>query len=284
MKTYDEYKKLFTEDFLRMARSKNTIRTYIQQLDAFFNYVNKSVEEITKTDVVDYINILSKNGKSSSTINLTIDGLNSFYKSLSKDFGLLTINPAQDVQKSKVSHREKDPLTDEEIDRMIACAKNERDAALIATLAETGLRVDELVNLKLTDFTERDEDDCFHVIGKGDKERICVFTQKAIKYIGEYIDKFRYSNLPYLFVSNLNTQMTEDSINGTLKNIANRAEITKHVSPHVLRASCATNLNERGVSVEVLKTLLGHSSINTTMIYTKIRKARMLDEINKATA
>ena len=78
--------------------------------------------------------------------------------------------------------------------------------------------------------------------------------------------------------------MTEDSINGTLKNIANRAEITKHVSPHVLRASCATNLNERGVSVEVLKTLLGHSSINTTMIYTKIRKARMLDEINKATA
>ena len=284
--TTTEYLNLFFNSFRELNRSEATITTYGNRLVPFFKFCGeKNVESITKIDVINYLGSLKY--CSSATRNLTLKAINSFYTVLSKDLGLISVNPSEGVRAAKVTHKVKIPLTQEEIDDMINCGKNARDQAIIATLSETGMRVSELCSVTLEQYLNRDKDNCIIVCGKGNKERFIPLSDKAIKYINAYLP-YRKSGINNLFVSNKNSQMDADSLRRTLKDIARRANFdetkVKNMCNHLFRASCITNFSEKGVPLETLQTLAGHSSPQTTMIYLKVRKNKMLDDLKKVSA
>jgi integrase/recombinase XerD len=281
--TTAEYLNLFFNSLRELNRSEATIRTYNSRIVPFFDFCGKNVEEITKIDIINYLGSLKD--CSSATRNLTLKAINSFYTVLSKDLGLLNSNPSEGVRAAKVTHKVKIPLTPEEIDDMIDCGKNSRDRAIIATMSETGMRISELCSVTLKQYVDRDEDNCIVICGKGSKERFVPLSTKTVKYINEYLN-YRKGNIPELFVSNNSTPMDPHTVRYTLKDIARRANFddvkVKNMCNHLLRASCITNLSEEGVPLETLQTLAGHSSPQTTMIYLKVRKNKMLNDLKKA--
>lgn len=259
--------------------SKNTIESYKNDLEDFKEYldlINKTPENTDKKDAFNYLIFLSKKKLKPSSLRRKISAIRSFYKFLIKE-ELIEKDPTVDLTFPKNERRLPQVLTIEEIEKLInvidnKTVKGKRDKAIIELLYSSGLRVSEIINLKINDLDfENNYLKCF---GKGSKERIVPFGELAKTYIIDYLKERERLKIDseLLFVNKKGEKLLRQHINNLLRIYSKKAKLKKKVHPHMLRHSFATHLLERGADLRSVQELLGHVDISTTQIYTHLTK------------
>lgn len=278
-----EYK-IYLENTLLL--SKNTIKSYIFDLTLFLKYLQKRRVDYTKIDkniILNYFSYLqesnSKEDKpvSKATINRKICSLRTFYNYLlSKK--ITDKNPFNKVHQMKSKRKIPKVLFEQDIRSLLNYFKSGdspiqyRNYLIFYTLFSTGIRVSELVNITFNDINL--DSRTLKVCGKGNKERIVSLSKKEVKAIRYYFDHirkyFEADDNEYLFINYKGGKMSVRSIQKILHNIGLRCgvDIGCNLHPHILRHTFATILFENGFNIREIQELLGHDSINTTMIYT----------------
>lgn len=264
--------------------SENTIKSYKNDLKLFLNYFKKDVIQISSSDIVNYINFLNKDKKSITIAhNLTI--IHSFYSFLQRE-NLIKENPCN-IKHPKLEKKLPNYLTEEEINKLLDIKLNTpydyRNKAMLELLYAGGLRISELVNLKISDV---DINNCVaRIYGKGNKERIVPINDIALKYIDIYINNYRNLLLKnklsdFLFINNLGNKISRQGIFKIIKIETAKKGISKNISPHIIRHSFATHLLTHGADLRVIQELLGHSDITTTQIYTHLVNEKLKKDYN----
>lgn len=254
--------------YLGTLRSENTKKSYGKDLRYMLSYIGKNENEITLVDLLGWVNHMKENNNSTATIARRVGSVKRYFEFL-LDMDLINTNPAKKLKAPKIVNKVEPTLTSEDVHNIIENATNPRDKAIVATLASTGMRISELINITINDFDGND----IHIIGKGNKRRIVHINDKTMEYIKEYMI-VRKNGVDNLFVSNQHTKMNPDSINRTLKKLANKAGVNKNVHNHSMRHLWATSMLDHNVPLERIQLCMGHSDISVTTRYAKIRNER----------
>lgn len=250
-----------------------TIKAFEYDLNLFIRYMqNKPVDEITHHDIEEFLfHCQEVRHNSDQAICRKFTSLNSFYKTLIKKEYINIINPMDKLDKPKIRRKVKDYLTEDEISKIfeyLESTKDLRGLALFHLAYASACRITELYQLDVDtlDMNKRE----FKVVGKGQKERICFFSERAKKHIQRYLDS-RDDSLPSLFVSREHNRWSKRAIQIFVSKTSNAVGIKKHITPHSIRHSILTNLRLKGLPLEDLQLLAGHESIGTTQqIYTHV--------------
>ncbi|RLD14976.1 MAG: site-specific tyrosine recombinase XerD [Caldiserica bacterium] len=268
--------------FLEVEReySKNTISAYKNDLRSFKEFLNgKDPLKVTKRDIFEFLMKLSKRRLRPTTLRRKISSVRSFYAFLLKE-GKIENDPTVDISLPKKDKRLPEVLSLEEIEKILNVIpensfRGKRDRAIVELLYSCGLRVSELTGLKVKDIDM--ENGFLKCFGKGSKERIVPFGERAKDVLKEYLKERGKKNITseYLFVSRKGERILRQFINAILNKYAKKARIRKKVHPHMLRHSFATHLLERGADLRSVQELLGHVDISTTQIYTHLTKERL---------
>ena len=264
----------FKEELLRQEKSKNTVRAYIRDVEEFIQWFSETVgefspEQITVVDVQEFKSYLYNVKKNKPvSVNRKLSALEKFCEFL-VSAGYLKDNPAVKVKKIKVQKiAQFMSLTNSDLykfKRMVYLDGNKRNIAIFELMINTGLREEEVCNLKLSDVIISDRKGTVIVTGKGDKYREVPLNKTARKAIQEYLE-VRPNRGEYLFVSNKSNRLSESQLYRIIRKYADMAGIKAH--PHMLRHTFAYKLaRENKVDLEILRNLLGHANINTTAIY-----------------
>lgn len=282
MRNWERYIKQFVH-YLKIERSlaENSILAYQQDIEKLKDACmarELSAESVSTNDLKTFIAGLYDLGLSARSQARIISGWKQFF-----DFLLLEDirkdDPSEGLDLPKIGRKLPEVLTIEEIDRIVAVidmgkAEGQRNRAIIETLYSCGLRVSELVNLKLQDCFF--EEGFIRVIGKGNKERLVPVSPSVIEEVGDYLENHR-PDLPikrgqeaYVFLNRRGAQLTRVMIFTLIKNYTAFAGIRKNISPHTFRHSFATHLIEGGANLRAIQEMLGHESITTTEIYTHL--------------
>lgn len=254
--------------------SQNTIDTYKYTLEEFYEFLKKDLKKVTENDINKYKEYLNKKD-SAKTINHHLNVLTSFYNFLLIEEAILT-SPLENIDKLKVKKSLPKVLSKEEINQLLDVdlinKYSYRDKAMIELMYSSGLRISELVNIKMYDI---DLDmGTIRIMGKGSKERIVPVGEIAIQYLKLYINEYRSllnkKNSDYLFLNNRGTGISRQSFFKTIQSLAIKKNIKIKFTPHTLRHSFATHMLENGADLRSIQELLGHSDISTTQIYTHV--------------
>jgi len=257
-----EVEKLRSELKLR-GFSPMTVRNYGFFVDKFLKRANKPASEVNEDDAKLYLSELFDT-KSKNTIMLAAASIKFFFKEiLKKDFSEIHV-PKKDKKLPEV-------LTKDEVKRLIDATDNVKSRLIISMLYSTGLRVSEVVKLKVTDI-DFSENTGWVRSGKGAKDRIFSLSGSLSKEVEEYL-KERQN----FYIFSKQEPLTTRNIQKIIALTKKRANIDKKVTPHTLRHSFATHLLEQGTDIRVIQTLLGHASLNTTQVYTHVSS----DQIKK---
>lgn len=269
---------------LEQSLSKNSIEAYSLDVEKLFQYSQSLTSPINNPskiethhiqDLLKWVNELGMSQHSQARI---LSGIRSFYTYLALE-GEITHNPAELIESPRLIQRLPEFLSVEEIEHLIGAldlSKPEgmRNKALLEVLYGCGLRVSELINLKLSNLSL--EIEYIKVVGKGNKERLVPIGQSAIKYLKHYIEEIRVhasikpGKEDYVFINRLGTPLSRVMIFMIVKDLAVKAGIKKNISPHTFRHSFATHLIEGGADLRAVQEMLGHESITTTEIYTHL--------------
>ncbi len=267
--------------------SKNTSENYIRDISQYCEFLMKyrnisNPEDITIDDVRSYLNSLKRNHISSASQSRKLSAIKSFHKFLMLE-KYVTKNVAKLVQNPKLEKKLPTVLSIEEVDNLLNCLTEDtplelRNKTMIELAYSSGLRVSELINLKIGNLHL--QSGFIEIYGKGNKERIVPVGGEAIDLINKYLETARllYINnksKDYVFLTRNGTNMTRQMFFDIIKEKAKLAGITKDVSPHKLRHSFASHLLERGIDLRLIQELLGHESISTTEIYTHINNMKL---------
>jgi len=263
-------------------RDLNNLRQFIIMLDA-----TKTPENIDVKDLRELIKWLNSLGMAATSQARTISGIKSFFNFMLLS-NIISTNPSDLIDAPKTGRRLPDTLNNSEIEKILSMidlskAEGERNKAIIEVMYACGLRVSELVNLKLTNLYLND--DFIKVRGKGNKERLVPIGQEAIKQLNIYTEKVRIHQKiisgfeDFVFLNRRGKALTRVMIFTIIKNLVKMAGINKHVSPHTFRHSFATELIERGADLRAVQEMLGHESILTTEIYTHLNSEFLRDTI-----
>ncbi|MBR5639032.1 MAG: site-specific tyrosine recombinase XerD [Muribaculaceae bacterium] len=287
----DILKKRF-DAYLRIEKglSQNTAANYCRDVEHLLQYADnngKSAPDITRQDLELFLGTLHDLGISPRSQARIISGIKSFYKFLKME-GVINENPTLLLPAPRIGRHLPEVLTINEIDRMIACIdlskpQGQRNRAIIEVLYGCGLRVSELVELRLSQIFEQEE--YITVIGKGDKQRLVPISQEALEQINLYLEQTRSNQEAkrgcedILFLNRRGGRLTRVMIFYIVKELCELAGIRKSVSPHTLRHSFATHLLEGGANLRAIQQMLGHESIETTEIYVHIDRSTLRQEI-----
>lgn len=263
--------------------SKNTIDSYLNDLNGFFKYVTEVKElekfnDIQKQHIEMFANYLKRKGINSKTISRKLSSIKSFYAFCYKE-KILNENISKDIRNPKIQKSLPRVLSLEQVLSILEqCNQKDdlsiRNKALIELIYGSGLRVSELLNIQLRDIHL--VENYIMVLGKGSKERMVPITDISKKAIIDYMTISRKSLLRgtsnFLFLNAKGNQLSRQGFFKIIKNLCLNAGINFDVSPHTLRHSFATHLLENGCDLKSLQMLLGHEDISTTQIYTHISK------------
>jgi len=257
--------------------SKKTVESYSSDITHFFQYIEGlkvSLSDLKTEDFLDFFEGLYKEGKEVSTVIRYMVSLRQFTKYLTKE-GVFEQDPLFNLTLPKLKRTLPDVLTEEEVVSLlnvpnVNTKKGVRDRLILELLYATGMRVSELVNIKLNQLNSQVG---FVIVkGKGNKERIIPLGEEALYWIKQYL---RENNVKdYLFPGRLGKHITRQYVWKLIKECANKAKI-KSISPHSLRHSFATHLLLRGADLHSVQLMLGHSDISTTEIYTHLTKEHL---------
>ena len=274
--------------------SKNTLDAYLRDVKSLQNYLEEhfailpAPEEIKMEDVQQFLIYLNESKLVTETSQARcLSGIKAFYKYLMYE-DLIKYNPLELVESPKIMRKLPQILSFEEIEKMeeamdVSKPEHFRDKAMIETLYSCGLRVSELVNLKLSNLRLKDE--LIFVQGKGNKQRIVPIGKYAVNLIKLYVNdirvhiKIQKGHEDYVFLNRRGKQLTRVYVFSMIKQAAQNAGIKKVISPHTLRHSFATHLLEGGADLIAIQAMLGHESITTTEIYTHIDREYLADTI-----
>lgn len=277
--------------FLTIERglSLNTRESYERDLMRYFAFVKEqgltSWQAVDRFVVVKFISQLQTEKKASTTIMRMVSSLRRFHQFLRQE-RYTDQDPMQHIDSPKKQQRLPQTLSIKEVELLIETPDvtkplGLRDRAILEVMYATGLRVSELIGLKLGNIHLKMG--LLQTIGKGDKERIVPLGDYAIHWIERYLQEARPLLIKknpeelFLFVNRNGTGLSRQGIWKNLKQIVREAGINKVVTPHTLRHSFATHLLENGADLRTVQELLGHADISTTQIYTHITKKRMTD-------
>lgn len=259
---------------IECAMSPNTVASYISDLTAFFSAVGKDPKDVVPEDIISYFAETTALSKRSQA--RVLSSLHSFYKWMIME-GEMTDNPSDAIEAPKLGKYLPAVLSVEEVDRLIAAvdldsAFGKRDRAMLETLYGLGLRVSELVSLRISSIWT--EQGFVSVIGKGDKQRLVPLGGMARDAIRDYLEvrgpAADRESSDILFLNRFGRALTRVAVFKMIKAYAVKAGISKEISPHTLRHSFATHLIENGADLRAVQEMLGHESILTTEIYTHI--------------
>lgn len=267
--------------------SQHTIDSYTNDLNKFSSYINKPVAQINKDDIIGILKKLNDENLSNSSINHFVTVLRSFYKFLVIN-NIVKENIMNFISSPKREKHLPKVLSEEEIDNLLNIPLNDafsyRNKAIIELMYATGLRVSELVNLKVNDIDLNMA--LLKTLGKGSKERIIPLGDYALNYLKLYINEYRSllikKNLnDYLFLNNHGNKLTRQGLFKMLDKLANEQGIKTEISPHTLRHSFATHLLNGGADLRSIQELLGHSDISTTQIYMHVSNQKLNEDYHK---
>jgi integrase/recombinase XerD len=285
------------ETFLKLEKSLsvNSIEAYtddVQKLEKYFSEKAPDISPVavTYTHLKDFLVWFAAENDNTRTQARVLSGIRAFFKFLLIE-GEISENPSSLIDSPKIGMHLPQVLSEKEIDSMIetidlSLPEGHRNKAIIETLYGCGLRVSELVNLRLTDinYTDKHRKEGFIIItGKGNKQRLVPIGKVAIKQI-DYYKKDR-NKLPVIhdenivFLNRRGRKLTRAMIFHIIKELAARAGITKNISPHTFRHSFATHLVQAGADLRAVQEMLGHESIMTTEIYTHIDREHLKDQL-----
>ena len=259
---------------IECAMSPNTVASYISDLTAFFSVVGKEPKDVVPEDIISYFAETTALSKRSQA--RVLSSLHSFYKWMIME-GEMTDNPSDAIEAPKLGKYLPAVLSVEEVERLIAAvdldsAFGKRDRAMLETLYGLGLRVSELVSLRISNIWT--EQGFVSVIGKGDKQRLVPLGGMARDAIRDYLEvrgpAADRESSDILFLNRFGRALTRVAVFKMIKAYAVKAGISKEISPHTLRHSFATHLIENGADLRAVQEMLGHESILTTEIYTHI--------------
>jgi len=282
------------KDYLKIERglSKNSIISYEHDLIKLTKFleINKKIKplQLSPEIIKEFIRHLSKD-VSPSTQSRIISGIKSFYEYLLFE-KLIKSNPLAEIEQPKTQRKLPDTLSIDEINLMVSKIeknKNEyyRNIAIIETMYGCGLRVSELINLKISDLYL--DEDFLKVTGKGNKQRLVPISSINKKCIVNYLNESRSkikinpTHSDTLFLNRRGKGLTRAMIFTIVKNLTKLAGIKKNISPHTFRHSFATHLLENGADLKTIQQMLGHESITTTEIYTHLDNSALVNVMKK---
>ncbi|WP_227935077.1 site-specific tyrosine recombinase XerD [Alkalihalobacillus deserti] len=269
--------------------ARNTIQSYERDLKQYELYVknveNKAnIKEIDRQTIVQYLYILKEQGRAETTIARTIASIRAFHQFALRE-KLADQDPSVHLNIPKRAKRLPKVLSMQEVEALLAVPIDSdpfsiRNRAMLETLYATGMRVSELINLTVTD--THLTMGFVRCIGKGNKERIIPLGGEATKALQRYLENSRLGLMKknrhdVLFVNHHGKPLSRQGFWKILKQLAEKANIKKPLTPHTLRHSFATHLLENGADLRAVQEMLGHVDISTTQIYTHVTKARMKD-------
>lgn len=280
--------------FLKIEKSLsgNSVIAYLNDLEkllAFLELKGLDIkpEQVTSALLNEFLAWAGELGMSPRSQSRLVSGIKSFFRYLLID-EKITLNPAELLESPRSGRKLPVVISVDEIDRIIAAidlSKNEghRNKALIETMYSCGLRVSELIDLRITNlfFSQG----FIKVLGKGNKERLIPISNKAIREIENYLLQFRNTLVPMkgsenvVFLNRRGHKLTRVMIFTIVKNLALKAGIKKRISPHTFRHSFATHMVEGGADLRAVQEMLGHESILTTEIYTHLNREYLRDII-----
>lgn len=275
---------------LEKGCSPNTIDAYMRDLDKFLRFIKdegKDFMTIQLDDLHQFSSLMMDVGIHSVSLSRILSGVRSFYHFLVLS-DVLDVNPTELLEFPKKPQHLPDVLSVEEIDAIesvidLSQPEGQRNKAIIETLFSCGLRVSELVNLKISNLFL--DDQFIKVEGKGSKQRLVPISEKAIHELQLYFMDRNLLPIPleyqdFVFVSHRRKKpLTRVMVFLMIKDLVEKAGIQKTVSPHTFRHSFATSLLEGGANLRAIQAMLGHESIATTQIYTHIDTTHLREEI-----
>lgn len=279
---------------LEKSLSQNSIAAYINDINKLIVFLNENFKKIAPEKVKlqhlkSFVDYLNSREVSPRTQARTISGIKSFYKYLLIE-GKIISDPTALLESPKIGRKLPDILAMEEIDSLIEGidlnkAEGQRNKAMLETLYSCGLRVSELVNLKITNLFF--EQGFIKVEGKADKERLVPVSGRAIGEINRYLNGYRRTlkvnkeSENVLFLNRRGKKLSRVMIFTIIKNLAEKVGIEKKISPHTFRHSFATHLINGGADLRAVQEMLGHESILTTEIYTHLDRDYLRSTIHQ---
>ena len=277
---------------LEKSLSGNTVEAYLKDINKFTDYLEKNgfskkPTEITQEKIREFIDFINELGMSASSQARALSGIKSFFKYLLVQ-DEIDRDPSSMIETPKIGRKLPVVLTPHEIEALIMAVDlgaetGYRNRAILEVLYGCGLRVTELVNLRLTDV--HFDEGFIKVQGKGNKERLIPMGQKAKDAIISYIQNYRGTlrierkDENVLFLNRRGKKMTRVMIFTIIKDLAIKIDLQKNISPHTFRHSFATHLMEGGADLRAIQDMLGHESITTTEVYTHLDKEYLKDAI-----
>jgi integrase/recombinase XerD len=279
---------------LEKSLSENSVEAYVHDLEKLTQFLvqnglEKNPKEIELRDLENFVKWINELGMTASSQARIISGLRTFYKFCLQEQISLT-DPTALLEAPKLAKHLPDTLSFREIEKILSAIdmslpEGVRNKAIIETLYSCGLRVSELVNLKLSCLYFNEG--YVRITGKGDKERLVPIGDSAIKYIEIYLQNIRVhlsiktGNEDVVFLNKRGTKLSRVMIFMIIKDLAKKAAITKKISPHTFRHSFATHLVEGGADLRAVQEMLGHESITTTEIYTHLDREYLRDTLQQ---
>jgi integrase/recombinase XerD len=277
------------ELYLKLEKnlSSNSIEGYkrdVGKLEQYFTQIidrPKELKIIELQDLQGFITWVNEIGLGARSQARLISGIKAFFKYLIQE-KIIFINPSELLEIPKIGRKLPDTLSVEEIDLLVNAidrskSEGERNVAILEVLYGSGVRVTELITLKISEIFW--EDEFIRIIGKGDKQRIVPVSPKALKHLKIYLSNIRthlkidpqYED--YVFLNRRGKGLTRVMIFTIIKQLAHKVNLDKNISPHTFRHSFATHLIEGGADLRAVQDLLGHESITTTEIYTHLDRS-----------
>ena len=264
-----EFYKIYFATLKIEGAKETTLQLYHLRLNNFFQYMNKDVKEISTNDIRIYLYIAQQQRQiTNRTLDNTRTIINTFFEWAVNEKYIVS-NPCKPIRAIKYICKEREPLTGFELEKIRDSCQTIREKCLVEFLYSTGARVTEVVRLKKSDINfEKSE---VLLFGKGDKYRKSYLSPRCKFYLEKYLSS-RTDVSNSLFVSERNPHdgLKKEAIEKIIRNIGKRSEIGRPVFPHLFRHSVATDMIQRKVPVTVVQKLLGHASVNTTLIYAKM--------------
>lgn len=275
--------------YLRLEKSlsQNSVDAYLNDVSKLRQFIQETrqPEEVTYTDLRDFLNSFITEFSNARTQSRLLSGVRAFYRYLLLE-DVIKENPASLIDSPKIGFKLPEVLSVAEIDSIINAIdlskpEGHRNKAIIETLYGCGLRVSELVNMRLTDL--HPDEGYITVTGKGDKQRLVPISGKAVSEIDLYMHHRNHLkdiiDRNIIFLNRRGKKLSRVMIFTIIKDLAARAGITKNISPHTFRHSFATHMVEAGADLRAVQEMLGHESILTTEIYTHIDRSYLKDTL-----
>ncbi len=271
---YNEFRQYLR---FELGMSDNSVISYISDLEIFSKVYKKDMKVVEPSDIVSFMSYMRKNNQTIETILRRLSGISQYFDFLIIEKKIKS-NPVEFIAKPRQWHKLPDFLDFEEVEKLISCDDGnsfvkKRDQLIMETLYATGMRVSELISVKLKDIDFKRG--IIKVTGKGSKQRIVPLYQSILAKLEYYLPiRQEYfvkgSDEGYLFLNQHGKQLTRQHIWNIVKEKCMYYNIRKHVSPHTLRHSFATHMLSNGADLRTLQIFLGHSNISTTEIYTHV--------------